>query len=118
LVFIIGFAGILILSGYWLTRDTNRQMLDRLNAKCTTCEKAKQVATTDFQAGHFYLVHFGMPENKSVQRAKLFEDRFNIETIAAGCGSSKEIDCYNDQMIQLLSDKFGADTLEKTFQLK
>lgn len=118
MVFIIVFAGILILSGYWLTRDTNQQMLDRLNAKCTTCEKAKQVATTDFQAGHFYLVHVGMPENKSVQRAKLFEERFDIETIAAGCGSSKEIDCYNDQMIQLLADKFGADTLEKTFQLK
>ncbi len=108
----------MILTAYWLTRDPNRQKLDQLNAKCTTCEKAKQEATADFKAGRYYLVHFGMPENKSVQRAKLFEERFSIETIAGGCGSSNEIDCYNDQMIHHLTDKFGADTLEKTFQLK
>lgn len=77
-----------------------------------------QEATTDFKAGRYYMVQFGMPENKSAQRAKLFEERFKIETIAAGCGSSYQIDCYNDQMIQLLADKFGADTLEKTFQLR
>jgi hypothetical protein len=80
--------------------------INRLYLLCKTCEIAKKQAVKDFNNSNYQIVRFGLPDPPSLRDTVLMKN-FDLKIVHGGCGGSKEVDCYNIQMIELLHKKFG-----------
>jgi hypothetical protein len=83
-----------------------RRDINRLYLLCKTCEIAKKQAVKDFNNSNYQIVRFGLPDPPSLRDTVLMKN-FDLKIVHGGCGGSKEVDCYNIQMIELLHKKFG-----------
>jgi hypothetical protein len=79
----------------------------KLFIRCKTCEVAKKLAIEDFNSGKFQVVSWGLLDSDPSARDAALMKTFHIKMIHGGCVPAKEMDCYREQMIKLLYEKFG-----------
>ena len=112
---VVLFAAIILLAMIfepWKTK--NERAFDELSAYSKNCASATHQATSDFANKKYQIIQWGFVEHGYVSKsAELLEDKFDILTIYGGCVQIEELSCYDSKMRQLLSGKFGAETLHK-----
>ena len=86
----------------------------KLRSRCESCVKAKAVAIEDFKKGNYQVVDWGLSSSESptIEIAEILERKYKIKTVFGGCIRQDAIECYDNQMRQLLVSKLG-DTFYK-----
>ncbi len=99
------------------TNDPNTLAMEELRYKCRDCEKAKEWAYQDFKQNKFRIIFWGLPDEgmTTTELMPILAARFNIQPLLGGCIRKPNIDCYNQQMKELLFAKFGRGFLQQTY---
>ncbi|RZJ79363.1 MAG: hypothetical protein EOO47_11055 [Flavobacterium sp.] len=87
--------------------------------KCTSCSAAIENANSDFNAGNYQIVNWGLVygnSEKLITVSSILERDCNIKMFGGGCMPISEIDCYNNRMRQLLNKKYGNRFIEDAFR--
>ena len=78
--------------------------------KCTSCSIAIENAVSDFNAGNYEIVNWGLNSGNSeklITVTSILESDYNIKILHGGCTSIPEINCYSNKMNELLVKKYG-----------
>jgi hypothetical protein len=97
----------------WIYPGANRAMVNYLEKKCLTCEKAEHLALHDFKNGRYNLISWGFGSEKHEILAPILKTDYNVHMLSGGCSESYELDCYHNKMAKLLLDKYGNDFYDK-----
>lgn len=95
------------------------QLPVRYKPRFETCEQAIKEAQQDAHAGILRSISHGLVmSTKGFQFDRFYENymiaRYGIESYNAGCVTEQHEQCYRDEMHKIISNKFGADFLERT----
>jgi len=99
------------------TNNPNTVAMEELRYKCRDCEKAKQLAHQDFNQNKFRIIFWGLPDEGVTETVlvPMLAERFNIKALSGGCIEKPNIECYNQQMKELLHYKFGREFLNQAY---
>jgi hypothetical protein len=99
------------------TNDPYVQSWEELRYKCRDCDKAKQLAYEDSRQNKFRIIFWGLPNERSItaELIPILKERFNIQSLSGGCVELRNIECYNQQMKELLPLKFGKAALDQAY---
>jgi hypothetical protein len=91
--------------------------MEELRYKCRDCEKAKELAYQDFNQNKFRIIFWGLPDEgmTTTELMPILADRFSIQPLLGGCIRKPNIECYNQQMKDLLQAKFGRESLDQAY---
>lgn len=87
--------------------------------KCTSCSAATDHAVSDFKAGNYKIINWGLfsgNSEKLITVSSILDRDYNIKMLGGGCMPISEIDCYNNRMRELLNKKYGNHFMRDAFR--
>lgn len=83
-----------------------------------TCEQAKERATKDFEAGKMSLTSYGLIASEDYYFDDFYrnylKENYQVEYGNGGCIVWDALLCYEDTMLELIENKYGANFFERT----
>ena len=91
----------------WIN-NPNRISRIELGYKCKTCDIAKALAKDDFKKNKYRVIFWGLLESSVTEELmNVLASDYKIQSVGGGCVRFPELECYDNEMKFLLSEKFG-----------